>query len=148
MANGELKVYLAYGGGALLIGFGLYHLLVKTRKIGNEVANTVNEKKLYRYFIKGFLINGMTPMVLFFWIATVSLATLDFGYNTPGTFVLFFTSLLGTVLFTDLSKAFLAARLQKVMTAQAMRIVNVVLGVVLVFFGCRLILDAKHISFF
>lgn len=147
MASSNLKLYLAYGGGALLVGFGLYHLLVKTRTSPVNTLHPVEEKRLYRYVIKGFLINGMTPMVLFFWIATVSLATINYGYTEAAQFALFFCALLGTVLATDILKAYLADKLRLLVTQKALKILNMVMGIVLVFFGCRLMLAAKTITF-
>ena len=147
MANANLQVYMAYIGGTILIGFGLYHFLVKSRAKPVSHLTPVAEKRLYRYVIKGFLINGMTPMVLFFWIGTVSIATINFGYSAAGRFALFFVSLLGTVFATDILKAYLADKLRLLMTPRASKIINMVLGVVLIFFGARLILLAKTIKF-
>lgn len=143
MANSSLKVYMAYGGGAILIGFGLYHLLVKSRKATTEIKNPVAERNFLRYAIKGFVINGITPMVLFFWIGAVSIATIDFGYSKFGEFVLFFGSVLVTVLTTDILKAYLADKLRRIITPRSLMLMNIILGVILIFFGCRLILLAN-----
>lgn len=145
MADSNLKTYMAYAGGAILIGFGSYHLLVKSRMNSLKSSASVTEKHLYRYAVKGFLINGMTPMVLFFWIGTVSYATINFGYNKAGQFALFFAFLLGTVLSTDILKAYLADKLRRLVTARSLKIMNIILGVVLIYFGLRLILEAKTI---
>ncbi len=147
MADSNMKVYLAYGGGALLIGFGLYHLLVKSRKSTTDQRGTVGERRPFMYIVKGFLINGMTPMVLFFWIGTVSLATINYGYTTPGEFALFFGAVLGTVLATDILKAYLADKLRLLLTPASLRVINVVMGLALIFFGCELLLKAKTITF-
>ncbi len=147
MANANFQEYMAYVGGTLLIGFGLYHFLVKSRARHVNHLTPIMEKRLYRYVIKGFLINGMTPMVLFFWISTVSIATINFGYSEAGQFALFFASVLGIVLATDILKAYLADKLRLLMTPRASKIINIVMGVVLIFFGVRLILLAKTITF-
>ena len=147
MANSNLKVYMAYTGAIILISFGLYHLLVKSRKKSVDLSNSVTEKQLVRYVLKGFLINGMTPMVLFFWIGTVSLATLNFGYSNTGEFLLFFAALLTTVLTTDILKAYLADKLRKLLTLRSLQIMNIIMGIVLIFFGGQLLLHAKTISF-
>jgi threonine/homoserine/homoserine lactone efflux protein len=146
MANSDMKVYLAYGGGALLIGFGIYHLLVKSRVKAPHLQG-VNEKGLFRYVIKGFLINGMTPMVLFFWIGTVSLATINYGYTQGAEYALFFGTVLGTVLTTDVLKAYLADKLRLLLTPASLRVINVVIGIALIFFGCKLMLTAKTFTF-
>ena len=147
MANPTLQIYMAYIGGALLIGFGLYHLFVKSRAKPAGPTTSITEKRLYRYVVKGFLINGMTPTVLFFWIGTVSIATISFGYSEVGEFALFFASMLGTVLATDVLKAYLAGKLRMLVTPQALKIINIVLGLVLIGFGTRLVFLAKTISF-
>ena len=144
VANSKLQIYMAYGGGAILIGFGFYHLLIKSRAKPVDPAAPVKERHFTRYVLKGFIINGMTPMVLLFWIGTVSLATLNFGYKDAGAFVLFFGFLLGTVLVTDIMKAYLADKLRKLLTPRSLKIMNVILGLVLIFFGFRLILFTSH----
>jgi threonine/homoserine/homoserine lactone efflux protein len=146
LASTSMKVYMAYAGGAILIGFGIYHLLFKSRATQSGLTTSVTEKRFYRYVIKGFLINGMTPMVLFFWIGTVSLATINFGYSGTGQFVLFFAALLITVLTTDILKAYLADKLRMLLTARSMQIMNIGLGLALIFFGAQLIYHAKTIS--
>jgi threonine/homoserine/homoserine lactone efflux protein len=147
MASSDMRVYLGYGGGILLIGFGAYHLFVKSRAAVPGTRRPVDEKGLMRYVLKGFLINGMTPMVLFFWLGTVSLATINYGYTKPAEFALFFGALLGTVLTTDIAKAYLADKLRALLTPASLQIINIVIGIALIFFGCKLMLAAKTISF-
>jgi len=136
------RVYLAYAGGAILILFGLYHLFIKSRRNAHPSLDVANEKKMYRYFIKGFIINGLSPMVLIFWIGTISIASIDFGYSKGFEFFLFFGVVLGTVLSTDILKAYLADKLRRLVTQRLMKIMNVIVGICLIIFGSRLILLA------
>ena len=136
------RVYLAYAGGAILILFGLYHLFIKSRRNAHPSLDVANEKKMYRYFIKGFIINGLSPMVLIFWIGTISIASIDFGYSKGFEFFLFFGVVLGTVLSTDILKAYLADKLRRLVTQRLMKIMNVIVGICLIIFGGRLILLA------
>ncbi len=147
MADSNMKVFLAYGGGVLLIGFGLYHLLIKSRVKAAGQRGTLDERRPVMYVVKGFVINGMTPMVLFFWIGTVSLATINYGYTTPAEFALFFGAVLGIVLGTDILKAYLADKLRTLLTPASLRIINIVIGIALIFFGCELLLKGKAIMF-
>jgi threonine/homoserine/homoserine lactone efflux protein len=140
--NPEFRFYLAYAGGGILILFGLYHLFVKSRRKMTASIDVASEKKMYRYFIKGFIINGMSPMVLIFWIGAISIASLDFGYSKGFEFFIFFTAVLGTVLFTDILKAYLADKLRSLVTHRLMTIINMVVGVCLLIFGARLIWTA------
>lgn len=136
------RVYLAYAGGAILILFGLYHLFIKSRRNAHPSLDVANEKKMYRYFIKGFIINGLSPMVLIFWIGTISIASIDFGYSKGFEFFLFFGVVLGTVLSTDILKAYLADKLRRLVTPRLMKIMNIIVGICLIIFGSRLILLA------
>src|SRR5882757_3950055 len=131
------KKNMAYAGGAILIGFGLYHLIVKARKAKLVSFHSAAETKPLKYILKGFVINGITPMVFIFWIGTISIATIDFGYSTGIEFFIFFTALLVTVLATDITKAFLADKLRKLITHRFLTIMNVVVGILLIAFGIR-----------
>jgi threonine/homoserine/homoserine lactone efflux protein len=139
----SVKIYMAYIGGAILIGFGLYHILVKARKAKLVSFSVINEASPLKYISRGFIINGITPTVLLFWIGTLSAATLDFGYTTGYEFFILFTSLLVTVFATDIIKAYLADRLRKIMSAKILVILNIIVGLCLLLFGVRLLLMTK-----
>lgn len=136
------RLYLAYAGGTILILFGLYHIFIKSRRNVHPALDVANERKAYRYLVKGFIINGLSPMVLIFWIGTISIASIDFGYSRGFEFFLFFSVVLGTVLSTDILKAFLADKLRQLVTQRLMKIMNLILGICLIIFGGRLILLA------
>ena len=142
ISDPQFRYYLAYAGGTILILFGLYHLFIKSRRKMTVQLNVANEKKMYRYFIKGFIINGMSPMVLIFWIGAISVASLDFGYSKGFEFLIFFSTVLGTVFTTDLLKAYLADKLRTLITHRLMVIMNIVVGISLIIFGSRLIWTA------
>lgn len=132
-------VYMAYFGGGVLTLFGIYHVFVKGRSKSIFKTST-KEKSSFRYILKGFIINGFSPTVLFFWVGTISLVSLDFGYTQGNDFYVFFGSVLATVFLTDVLKAFLSDRLRNLITTRFIKITNIVLGVVLIVFGMRLML--------
>ena len=138
----DFRYYLAYAGGSILIIFGIYHLFIKSRRKMTAAIDVASENRMYRYFIKGFVINGLSPMVLIFWIGTISIASLDFGYSKGFEFFLFFSVVLGTVLSTDILKAYLADKLRALITHRLMMIINIVVGICLIIFGARLIWTA------
>ena len=141
-----VKSYMSYIGGGILILFGLYYLVVKSRKVNQTHVQAADEKKLYRYIVKGFVLNGFTPTVLLFWIGTISIASLDFGYIKGFEFLIFFSALLLTVLTTDILKAYLADKLRVLVTQRLLSIMNIVLGIVMIGFGIRLILLSKSVA--
>jgi threonine/homoserine/homoserine lactone efflux protein len=135
---------MAFVGGSILIVFGLYHLLVKTRK--SIASGTVaTESKAFRYILKGFFINAFSPMVPILWIGYISVASIDLGLVEDSEFTIFFLSMLATVLLTDIAKAYLAGRLSTLITPQRMMWMNVVVGIALVVYGARLIATGLHL---
>ncbi len=141
----RFRHYLAYGGGIVLLGFGLYYLFIKSRKLTNYNPEQVQTRSRFRLVAKGFIINGLSPMVLFFWIATVSVATTQLGYDTNKEAIIFFSSIVATVFCTDLIKAKLADKLRVIMTPKVIKAMNIILGIVLIVFAGRLILFPDNI---
>ncbi|MFZ6013729.1 MAG: LysE family translocator [Bacteroidota bacterium] len=146
--KGSFREYLAYFGGAVLLGFGFYYLVIKSKKLSTYGHAPVPYKSPWRLMAKGFIINGLTPMVLIFWLGTVGIATTKFGYSTPGKAIPFFAAIVGTVFITDVIKAKLADRLRTVLTPKFIRTMNIVLGIVLLIFGGRLIFIADNFTGF
>lgn len=147
MEQETFRHYMAYSGGLILLGFGIYYLLVKRRRLAQFEFHTKIEGGPWLKLVgKGFLINALSPMVLFFWIATVSVATTRLGYAHPGKATLFFASIVATVFSTDIIKAKLADKLRTLITPRFIRIMNIVLGIVMIVFAGRLILFPDDIS--
>ncbi|MEJ0033035.1 MAG: hypothetical protein WDO15_23005 [Bacteroidota bacterium] len=67
---------MAFVGGTILILFGLYHLIIKTRKKA-AATQVATETQSYRYILKGFFINAFSPMVPILWIGYISIASID-----------------------------------------------------------------------
>jgi threonine/homoserine/homoserine lactone efflux protein len=142
--NPDFKEYLAYFGGGVLLMMGLYYLIIKSKKLSSYDPMQVPEKSPFKLIGKGFIINGLTPMVFIFWLGTVGVATTKFGYVTPGKAIPYFAAIVGTVFITDVIKAKLADRLRTVLTPKFIRTLNFVLGLILLGFGGRLIYIADN----
>lgn len=139
LTNPNFRIYLSYVGGTILLCFGLYYLLIKSRR---PVFNPehIQERNPLKLIAKGFVINGFNPMVLFFWIATIGLASAQFGYTTHGIVSVFLGSIVVTVFITDVIKAKLADKLRVLLTARTMKLMNLLVGVVMLGFGLKLII--------
>jgi threonine/homoserine/homoserine lactone efflux protein len=133
--------YLAYCGGGVLILFGLYYIFVKSRRVAH--GEEVKVRSPFRLILKGFIVNGLTPVVLLFWIGTVSVAANEFGYVTPGKAIPYFAAIVVTVFSTDLIKAKLADKLRAALTTIFIKRLNVVLGIGMIFFGAKMIIEAE-----
>jgi threonine/homoserine/homoserine lactone efflux protein len=140
--NEDVRQQMAYVGGGILLVFGLYYLAVKTRSKKAPTVTHIEERKSIRYFLKGFVINAFSPMVPLFWIGTLSIVTIDFGYTKNSEIFVFYAAVLTTVLITDISKAYLADRLRKIITPDRMMVMNAIVGVALIIFGVRLLMLA------
>ena len=79
------------------------------------------------------------------WLATVGVATSEFNYDTTREVVMYFSSVVGTVFLTDVMKAKLADKLRALITPRFIRMLNIVLGLVLVIFAGQLIFYPERI---
>lgn len=143
--QGNFREYLAYFGGIVLLIFGIYYLFVKSKRLSRFDPEKVQMNNPWKLIGKGFIINGLSPMVLIFWLGTVGLATTKLGYSTPGKAIPFFAAIVSTVFITDLIKAKLADKLRRMLTPKFIRNLNIVLGFVLLIFGFRLIYYAESL---
>jgi threonine/homoserine/homoserine lactone efflux protein len=146
MEHPSFKVYLAYAGGLILLLFGTYYLFIKSRKLVDFHYGQLKRRNPWRYIAKGFIINGLSPMVFLFWVGTVSFASTELNYTTQAQAVLYFTSIVLTVLCTDLLKAKLADKLRLLITPRFIRTLNILLGIVLVIFGGRMMFFADQFA--
>jgi threonine/homoserine/homoserine lactone efflux protein len=146
--QGNFREYLAYFGGIVLLLFGFYYLVIKNRKQSTFDPDKVVARSPLRLIMKGFIINGLSPMVLIFWLGAVGVATSKFGYESPKEAIPYFLAIVATVFSTDLLKAKLADRLRSVLTPNFIKTLNIIVGIVLVIFGGRLILMADNFSNF
>jgi threonine/homoserine/homoserine lactone efflux protein len=146
--KGNFREYLAYFGGGVLLLFGLYYLFIKSKKNTTYDPAKMEYRSPFRLILKGFIINGLSPMVLVFWLGTVVAATTKFNYGTPGLAIPYFAAIVATVFVTDVVKAKLADKLRMVLTPGFIRTLNIIVGLVMVIFGGRLIAMADNFSNF
>lgn len=142
--RGNFREYLGYFGGVVLLVFGVYYLFIKSRRLHQFDRPKDQTNNHWRLIGKGFIINGLSPMVLIFWLGTVGVATTKFGYSIPQKAIPYFASIVSTVFATDVLKAKLADRLRNLLTANFVRNLNIILGLVLLIFGGRLIYYAQN----
>lgn len=131
-----IQQYLGYGGGTILILFGLVSMIKKV-KLSTSNSSPEPAPSHFQFVIKGFLVNGLSPFVLVFWLGTMSLATVEYAYQGYK-LLLFFSSMIAVVFGTDCLKAYLANKLRSIITTRLMRIINVFVGIVLILFGVRM----------
>lgn len=144
--NPYFEIILGFAGGTVLIGFGISTILKKNRSRPNTGGIPLPRSKKRTGFMKGFGINGINPFVLLFWISIASLVNLKSEYRRMDIW-LYYTGILLTVFSIDLLKAFVAKQLSSFVTPKLMSKLNILVGLVLIFFGSKLVKFAwdKHV---
>lgn len=143
--NRENVVYGGIAAGIILIIFGIYTFLLSPEKImhisenNNQKINNMNEKfvdkpKWYIFLTKGFVINIFNPFVWIFWVTCVATASSNFSGNKYS-MIIFFLGVFVTVLFFDILKAAGAYSLKRFFTEKMMKIMNQIIGIILIIFG-------------
>ena len=131
--NPAFNIWLGGVGGLIMLGFGVGSILKPVPVEG--VRRFHNEGTAwFRQILKGFFLNGVNPFLLFFWIGITSKIALDFSF-TPNETLLFFATLIATVFGTDLIKSHFAVKLSQIVTPRFMKIMNRLVGFVLIGFG-------------
>jgi threonine/homoserine/homoserine lactone efflux protein len=136
---------LAIFGGLILIGFGISTLLKKPALHAQTDIRAGGRPGTFRYVLKGFALNSINPSVLLFWAAVVTLASVQHGYHGAQIGV-FLTSIIGTVLSTDVAKAYVATRLRNYLSLTLLTWMNRSVGIAMVGFGIRLFMTGLAIE--
>jgi len=144
----EVRYGLGLGGGIILMIFGtiaFFKSSLAPRDIESNADDHNNLKAFIKNFSTGFSINALNPSALFFWIATVAAAHQDSvmvaGWDHFG----FFAAILISVFSTDLVKAYLSKSISSWLTTKVLVTLNRVIGLSLMIFGLKLILETTGI---
>lgn len=132
----ENKFLMGLISGLLLIGFGLVNFFkkIKVKEVDDD-KKTIHAK----FLAQGFFLNIFNPAVLLFWLGVVGIVSLKDHYTKFHTIV-FFSTLLLTVLSTDLLKSFISHRIKNILKANVITWINRIVGLVLIGFGTHMII--------
>jgi len=134
----KTQTFFAIIGGIILIVFGAFFfkkIPVKTDDV-IDIENKLPSPRLM--FFKGFFLNLFNPTVWLLWLANVTAISKTFEYSMVK-MLLFFSIVLGAVLFVELFKVKLAGKIKNYLTNKIMTIVNYITGTALIIFGLILI---------
>lgn len=140
-------------GGAVLLVFGLGAFLSKVYDV-RDAEDTQGDRLLDRldgpekpgvkhnwqrlglpgYWLRGFLINLINPFTLFFWLGITSAIIIPNQWGNGET-LLFFSGMMGTLIATDILKAYAAKRVKRWLTPAHIRLVQKGIGILLMVFG-------------
>jgi threonine/homoserine/homoserine lactone efflux protein len=135
----DVEFSLGIFGGVFLIGFGVRTFFKKT-SIKTQATTIKMRKRNYLWLtLKGFILNGINPGVLIFWLGVVSLVTFKTGYEKSQADVVY-CSIIVTVFMTDLLKSFLASLIKRFITPNVLKWINRGVGVVLFGIGIGMLI--------
>lgn len=128
-------------GGGFFIAFGIYNVLKKKPIIQKKNLIKSSDLRASTYimtFIKGFTINSVNPGVLFYWLTLMSILpdpnpSLMLSENQG--LMIYIIIVLITFFSVDVLKILGAKKLKEILTPEWMRLINMVLGIVLILFG-------------
>lgn len=133
-------------GGTVLVLMGVYTFRKKVvirESIGKAEMLPLSSPGMY--FLKGFFMNMANPGTWIFWFVTVGTITAKYttesGEVVGSRVFVFFLTTLCTIFSMDILKSFVANKIKRFANERTIRIVNKVVGVVLVLFGIYLILS-------
>jgi threonine/homoserine/homoserine lactone efflux protein len=140
-AIAENKNILTIIGGIILIIFGVRTALKKQEaKLSADFISMVHQPRDYGVLmLKGFFLNFLNPMVLFYWFAVL---TLDTDSVAAGGWqaITFIAVILLTFFGLDILKIMGAKKLRVFITPGVLKQLNLILGGILMIFGIVLII--------
>lgn len=132
LENLKQNVWLNLLSGLIVGGFGTYYLFKSEQR--GQLSQALKIERKRHFFVKGFLLNFLNVGVLFFWLATtVSIGNLL--NNEAPRMAVFYSATMAVYLGFDLFKIYYANRLKERLSGRGMRIIEKVIGIILVLFG-------------
>ncbi len=127
-------------GGVILLVYGIMTLRKRASKKEISRIRTDGNNNYLSLFVKGFLLNFINIGVLVFWLGVIIIVgpSLD---NDPNRMLVFFGTMLGAYLATDILKILLAKRLKRKLTNR--RIILIKKGIAIVLIICGAVLVTK-----
>jgi len=136
-----VQLIIGVVGGVTLIVFGLLQirgfLYPKSHVSGRESALTMNS------FLLGFLFTGLNPYFIVWWLFTgVKLISLALAFASWAGVIIMYVAHVWMDYAWLTATAYFAKRGTNLVSSKGYRIVMILFGIVLVFFGCYFILSS------
>lgn len=140
LREGDDNSVLRLVGGTLFTVYGVYNYFKKVKQKETSTGFEVvpNATGYIILVLKGFLLNLMNPLVIFYWFSVMTLGA-DDGEGSDTSMILYLTYILVTFFSIDFLKIILAKRLRTLVTPKLMMGLNRMVGIVFVGFGLVLI---------
>ncbi|MBC6109550.1 LysE family translocator [Pedobacter fastidiosus] len=128
--------YVGIIGGIFLLAVGIYYLVSKISI--HYKTNKLQKVSKRGYLIKGFLMCILTPSTLMFWIIVSGIISVKLNNMLNEKLVCFFIAM-ATQLSIDGAKSYYSSKLRYKIKEDALRKLNKIAGVIIIFFAFWLI---------
>lgn len=141
MMESENRFVLKIIGGGFFMAFGLATFLKKKVKLPEKKLVKAEDLPASNYlmtFLKGFTINFLNPGVLFYWFTLISIvpeAPAKLGLSHDQNVLIYISIILVTFFTVDVLKVIGAKKLKDILIPEWIRVLNLILGVILLLFG-------------
>lgn len=143
LMESDNKFILTIIGGGAFIVFGIVNLMKVKKNIPSNKTQLANPKELkatnyVMMTFKGFMINALNPGVLFYWLTLMTIlpsAPPGFYLGPVSTKMVYIGIILITFFGIDVLKILGAKKLKDILTPAWIRVVNILLGIILILFG-------------
>jgi threonine/homoserine/homoserine lactone efflux protein len=119
-------------GGFILIVFGIGAFLNESKIEFKQTKHSTND--YFGFWMKGFLVNTINPFTFIFWIGIISTNVIKSKFTNQEA-MMFFASILGVIIITDIAKVLLAKRIRNNLKQTHFNIFTKIAGVGLIIFG-------------
>lgn len=140
LAEGNDNSVLRLVGGTLFCVYGVFNFFKKVKKteVTKDFETPPTKSGYILLILKGFLLNLMNPLVVFYWFSVMTLGAQE-GEARVSSMALYLSYILITFFSIDFLKIIGAKRLRSVVTPKLLAGLNRMVGVVFVAFGVVLI---------
>jgi threonine/homoserine/homoserine lactone efflux protein len=128
--------YVGAIGGIFLLAVGIYYLMSKIKV--HYDSSTLQKVSKRSYVLKGFLMCILTPSTLMFWIIVSGIISVKLNNMLNEKLVCFFIAMV-TQLSIDATKSFYSSKLRYKIKEDALKKLNKIAGVIIIFFAFWLI---------
>ncbi len=132
----QYRLWMGSFGSLVLMAYGIYTWFKKPPALKENGSE--KSRFLFKYWVKGLLLNGLNPFIIFFWLSWVSFVSVNYDYGQIGQRY-FFAGVLVTILTTDIAKAGIANRKKHIIGTKFFKLINKIVAVILVLFAVRII---------
>ncbi len=133
------RFWMGLVGTVVLFGYGIFTWFRKPT-IQSEASLSEEETNLsaVKYLFKGFILNGLNPFIVVFWLSIIGLAATNYDFSTNEKYY-FFSGVLSTILTSDIIKVLISYRLRQFVTEKRIALINKIVAAVVVAFGFQMI---------